>query len=247
MRDYRFDVARVVCMTFIVAFVHLYAYIYPVYKSAYYIPACATLTDACLGLFTFVSGYLLGKKYVFGKHGNCSIWTFYKKRILRIIPLFVLSVFVLWLIDFNDTKSSINGLLCISPFVKPRPLTLWYIPVILLCYSITPLVSRSSLKWRICSSIFIVGYLALLERLISSIDKRLMFNMVFYLVGVVSSSRFDWRFKIHNGNMVKIMCIMTFLALLVVGHMFANFHSLSYRRLSAGIGVFAILFGSSQE
>ena len=182
MRDYRFDVARVVCMTFIVVFVHLYGYIYDV-KSAYFIPACAILTDACLGLFTFVSGYLLGKKYVFGKHGTCSIWTFYKKRVLRIIPLFLLSLFVLWLIDFNDTLSSINGILCISPFVKPRPMTLWYIPVILLCYLITPLISRNSLRWRICSSLLIVGCLALLERMISSVDKRLMFNMLFYLGG----------------------------------------------------------------
>ena len=241
MRDYRFDVARVVCMTYIVVFVHLYGYIYNV-KSAYFIPVCATLTDACLGLFTFVSGYLLGKKYVFGKHGICSVWTFYKKRILRIVPLFVLSVFILWLIGFNDTGSSINGLLCISPFVKPRPMTLWYIPVILLCYLITPLVSRNSLKWRICSSLLIWGGLVLLERVIPSIDKRLMFNMFFYLGGVISSPRFDWRFKIHYGNMVKILCVMVFLTLLVLGHMFANFHSLSYKRWSAGIGVFAILF-----
>lgn len=183
MRDYRFDVARVVCMTFIVVFVHLYGYIYDV-KSAYFIPACAILTDACLGLFTFVSGYLLGKKYVFGKYGNGSVWTFYKKRILRIIPLFVLSAVVLWLIGFNGTRQTLNGLLCISPFVKLRPLTLWYIPVILICYLITPLVSKNSLRWRICCSLLIVGCIALLERVFPSVDKRLTFNMLFYLGGV---------------------------------------------------------------
>lgn len=42
--------------------------------------------------------------------------------------------------------------------------------------------------------------------------------------------------------MVKILCVIVFLILLVVGHMYANFHSLSYKRWSAGIGVFAILF-----
>ena len=182
MRDYRFDVARVVCMTFIVVFVHLYGYIYDV-KSAYFIPACATLTDACLGLFTFVSGYLLGKKYVFGKEGNCGVWIFYKKRVLRIIPLFVLSAFVLWLIGFNDTKSTLNGLMCISPFVKPRPMTLWYIPVILICYLITPLVSRDSLKWRVCSSILFIGGLVMMGKYFPSTDKRLLFIMSFYLGG----------------------------------------------------------------
>ena len=242
MRDYRFDVARVACMSFIVAFVHLYAYIYPNVKSAYFIPACAILTDACLGLFTFVSGYLLGKKYVFGKEDNTNVWIFYKKRILRIIPLFVLSAFVLWLIDFNDTKSTLNGLLCISPFVKPRPMTLWYIPVILICYLITPLVSRNSLKWRVCSSILLIGGLILMGIIIPSTDKRLLFNMSFYLGGVISSPYFDWRFNVHKGYIVKVMSVIAFIVLLVVGQKYANFHRLLYERVAAGIGVFAILF-----
>ena len=65
-RDYRFDVARVLSMSFIVVITHLYGYIYNV-KSAYYIPECAVVTDACLGLFTFISGYLIGNKYIFSK------------------------------------------------------------------------------------------------------------------------------------------------------------------------------------
>ena len=132
-RDYRFDIARVVCMTFIVAFVHLFAYVYTGHVSAYYLPACAVLTDACLGLFTFTSGFLLGLKYDFVKFQG--VWQFYKKRLLRIIPLFLIASIVLWLIGFNSSRATLNGMLCISPFVKPRPMTLWYIPVILLCRS----------------------------------------------------------------------------------------------------------------
>ena len=146
MRDYRFDVARVLCMTYIVAFVHLYAYIYPNVISANVIPACAILCDACLGLFTFISGCLLGKKYSFGEKSEITVGNFFKKRIIRIIPLFVLSAVALWLINFNGTRATINGLLCISPFVTPRPMTLWYIPVILLCYCITPIISRKTLR-----------------------------------------------------------------------------------------------------
>lgn len=65
MRDYRFDAARAVCMIYVV-FNHLYGYIYDV-KSACVIPAHAILSDACLGLFTFSSGFLLGSKYIFGE------------------------------------------------------------------------------------------------------------------------------------------------------------------------------------
>lgn len=68
-RDYRFDIARVICMTYIVAFLHLYGYVYNVI-SANIIPCCHILCDSCLGLFTFTSGYLLGKKYRFGQREN---------------------------------------------------------------------------------------------------------------------------------------------------------------------------------
>lgn len=148
-RDYRFDVARVLCMTFIVAFLHLYGYIYDA-VSANVIPWCRILCDSCLGLFTFTSGYLLGKKYCFGQ-GETKIKDFYINRVVRIIPLFLLASLALWLIGFNGTRATIYGILCLSPFLTPSPMTLWYIPVIIICYLITPIISRKDVRWRICS------------------------------------------------------------------------------------------------
>ena len=109
MREYRFDVVRVICMTYLIAFFHLYGYIYPQGGTPFYTPVCTALAHACLGLFTFVSGYLLGRKYCFGQMENSDAWSFYKKRILRIIPLFVLSSIALWLIDYNDADNSKRG------------------------------------------------------------------------------------------------------------------------------------------
>lgn len=242
MRDYRFDVARVVCMTIIVAYVHLYAYIHPEVRSAYFIPMCATITDACLGLFTFVSGYLLGMKYQFGGPEEKNIWSFYKKRLLRIIPLFVLAAVCLWLIGFNGKQETINGVICISPFVKCRPQTLWYIPVILYCYLITPLVSRKSMNWKVCVSVGIMVVLLVLEKKIPSIDKRLAFNVFFYLTGIITSTCFDWKMKFSNGLYVKIAWVLVFLVVLIVGHKHSNFHDLWFKRFASGIGVIALLF-----
>lgn len=241
MRDYRFDVARVVCMTIIVAYVHLYAYIHPGVISAYFIPACATITDACLGLFTFVSGFLLGRKYVFG-FGETAIWSFYQKRLLRIIPLFIFAAVCLWLIGFNSKEGTINGVICISPFVKVRPMTLWYIPVILYCYLITPLVSRTSLTWKVCVSVCIMAALLVLEKKVASVDKRLAFNVFFYLTGIITSTCFDWKMKFRNGEYVKIAWVLVFIAVLIIGHQHGNFHNLWFKRLASGIGVFALLF-----
>ena len=240
MRDYRFDVARVVCMTIIVAFIHLYAYIHPEVNSAYFIPACATLTNSCLGLFTFTSGFLLGKKYVF--ENGVKICFFYKKRLLRIIPLFVMASILLWLIGFNDLEKTFNGIVCISPFVKPRPYTIWYIPVILYCYLITPLVSRKSLTWKVCASICIMIIMFVIEGKNATFDKRFTYNMFFYLTGIITSTCFDWKMRFRNGNYIKTIWVVVFLFLLIIGHIHGNFHNLWFKRLASGMGVFALLF-----
>ena len=239
-RDYRFDVARVVCMIYVV-FIHLYDYVY--YRgSAFSIPVLAILGDASLGLFTFISGYLLGFKYRFGEQRNVNLLDFYKKRILRIVPLFVLSAVALWIIGFNGTRGTLNGLLCISPFVTPRPRTLWYIPVILLCYAVTPIISRDTLKSRIRNCLIVYALLLGISKLIPTTDVRLLFNVFFYMVGVISSSGFDWKMNFRYGKLMKILMILVFILLICIGQINDNFHLKLYRKIAGGVGVFPLLF-----
>ena len=242
MREYRFDVVRVVCMTYLVTYVHLYEYIYPQGRMTIYHPATIAMAHACLGLFTFVSGYLLGQKYCFGQEGNTEVWTFYKKRILRVIPLFVLASIALWLTDFNDTASTLNGLLCISPFVDPKPMTLYYIPVILWCYLMTPLVSRPGLKWRVYSCLSVFGVLVVARVLFPSIDNRFVFNVFFYFVGIVSASCFDWKLNTSHGAAFKTFCVFAFVLLTAVA-IYKSMLYPTYAQMALGAaGVFAILF-----
>ena len=242
MREYRFDVARVVCMTYLVAFTHLYAYIYPLGRDTYYIPACVTLTDSCLGLFTFISGYLLGRKYLFGKQGNTDVWIFYKKRLLRIYPLFFVSSIMLWIIGFNDMEATINGLLGISPFVHPSPRTLWYIPVILWCYLITPLISRHSMKWRIYTSVCLLIILCVARMLFASVDSRLIFNMFFYLIGMNCTIFKNWRCSSCFGPIMQVGIILLFVFLIHIGLYYSFLkHGVTIMPVG-GVGVLAILF-----
>lgn len=237
-RDYRFDVARVVCMTYIVAFVHLYAYIHTEVISAVVIPSHAVLTDSCLGLFTFCSGYLLGKKYLFDNLSD--VWLFYKKRLFRIIPLFLIAAIALYLIGFNGGRATLNGVLCISPFITPRPMTLWYIPVIMICYAITPLVSRKDFSWRIICSLVFFFFIVALKHFFPSIDKRLQFNLLFYLIGLVSAPFFDWKYK--KVPYIKMLYVLIFISFLAILQVYAPHVLASYRKFWGGVGVFAILF-----
>lgn len=238
-RDYRFDVARVLCMTLIVVFVHLWSYIYPSMISAMYVhPVFAILTNSCLGLFTFASGYLLGGKYSFGKEGNTKIWTFYKKRVLRIIPLFLLASLALYLIGFNSAKATLNGVLCISPFLKPRPMTLWYIPVILWCYLITPLICRKTFTWRLTIGVSILLLVWYVRTFVYPIDFRFQFNLLLYVVGLVTAPYFDWKYE--KRSWIKWLVVGVFIGLLSMTFCWSP--NVMYKRIAAFIGVFALLF-----
>lgn len=238
-RDYRFDIARAAAMTYVVAFVHLFGYVYNAKSAAHdCIQGCDVLTASCLALFTFVSGYLLGKKYIFGGVEEGSVWQFYKKRLLRIIPLFLLSAFVLWIIGFNNTRATIQCVLCISPFLRPRPWTLWYIPVILICYLITPIVSRKNFLWRLISASVIIIIILALGYVFPDIDWRFQYYSFFYLVGLVSAPYSDWKFE--KASILKWIIAVLYIGLLVIAHYFSL--NVILKRLFSGIGVFALLF-----
>lgn len=238
-RDYRFDVARAICMIYVAAFAHLWAYIHPEVISVIYVhPVFRILCYSCLYLFTFASGYLLGGKYSFGIDGNSKIWSFYNKRVLRIIPFFLLAAIVLYLIGFNSARATLNGVLLISPFVKPRPMTLWYIPAILWCYLITPLISRRSFTWRLISGAGVLMTMCLIRHFIHSIDWRFLFNMLLYLVGLVSAPYCKWKFENHKW--IKWLVIVVYVGLLSVT--FFKTTNMLFQKISSFLGVFALLF-----
>jgi hypothetical protein len=243
MREYRFDVVRVVCMTYLVAYFHLYGYVYAGNHITAVYSASTSVAHACLGLFTFVSGYLLGKKYGFGKQGNADVLLFYRKRILRIVPLFVVSSVLLWLIGFNSAVATWNGLICISPFVNPKPLTMYYIPVILWCYLVTPFVSRLGQKWRVYSSISLFSLLLIARLMFPSIDNRFVFDVFFYFVGVVSAPYFDWKFNFPYGAVIKSSILFMFILLIAFFFKYDSLIYYSFCQMALGAaGVFVILF-----
>jgi acetyl esterase/lipase/peptidoglycan/LPS O-acetylase OafA/YrhL len=229
-------------MTHLVAYAHLNEYIYPQGHMTNYFPVCVAMAHASLGLFTFISGYLLGRKYCFGQQENGDVRRFYQKRIMRIIPLFVVASIVLWIIDFNNARSTVNGLLYISPFVDPKPRTLYYIPVILWCYLVTPLISRRDLKWRVIACLSLWGVLLIARFLFQSIDSRFVFNVFFYFVGVVSASCFDWKLSTSFGRTIKLFVVLAFVTFVAVAPHYSLLFS-GFRQMVLGaVGVFVILF-----
>lgn len=102
-------------------------------------------TKAILVLFVFLSGYCLGKNELVGQK---SIKVFWKKRILRIYPLFVFSILLLFLVfkysgikyvsNIKQLVLSLLGITCIYP----PPSTLWFVIMLFDFYFLTPLILK---------------------------------------------------------------------------------------------------------
>lgn len=240
-RDFRFDIARAVSMCYIIAALHLSQYLglqYYIYET--YIGRL--ITFSCLGLFTFMSGYLIGGKYDFTPSTDSttkSILLFYKKRFVRIYPLFLVATILLYVIGFNKLKASIGGLLGIAPFVAQQPKTLWYISMLMIFYLITPLVNRKSIWWKVLIS---TGFILLfgLLKLFIHVDIRFIFNLFFYCLGLVMSGiKIGYISKTDHSNIwFHIVIIVAFVAvLLLTNRWFPN--SISFFSVSA-LGVVAL-------
>lgn len=184
-RSLRIDFLKGICMFYITAIFHLTGYLggsYYLFNNVY----GNSIMCSCLGTFSLLSGILLGGKYSCGTIKD--VVFFYKKRLLRFYPLFLLATICLYLIGFNNFKTSINALLGLAPFVSPRAYTLWYISMIMIFYLLSPLVLTNNNKQRIIRCVLLFIFWCLLYWLIEfhsiSIDFRFIFNLLCFLFGV---------------------------------------------------------------
>ncbi|MBP2145678.1 peptidoglycan/LPS O-acetylase OafA/YrhL [Methanofollis sp. W23] len=155
-----------------------------------------------VGCFTFASGYAIYRN-------NSNIQTrreglhFYKKRIMRIYPLYLAALLVYFLcfqvfalfpplhystIEWIATILSLQVLL--APYIEPI-FTLWFIGFIMVMYALYPLFSRSSGKMRkrviLAASIF--ALLFILHQVLDIIDYRFFFYYFFFIAGIFAAEK----------------------------------------------------------
>lgn len=204
-RNQTIDFLRGLCMLYIVGVFHLTQYL----GEQYYLNNNVygySIMWSCLGTFSLISGYLLGMKYEC-KHFRDALF-FYKKRIIRFYPLFILSAILLLLIGFNDLTQTVYALTGMAPFVAHTPKTLWYISMIMIFYLISPIVLTSRIK-RLIFSVVILLFFCLLSRIIR-VDLRFLYNLMLYLLGIsVASFKFEgmkgYRFLKWVGIVVSLL------------------------------------------
>ena len=180
------DYVRALCMIWIVGVWHLQQY------ANYDIVNHITedITSGVLGAFIFISGYFLGKKSI---NSLSELGDFYKRRFLRIYPMFFLScisLYLLYVLFNTDSITSVKeliltltGLACIIP---PIPSTIWFVCMILLFYAITPLIiSRKRVASKIAVCVAIYAVLISIKLIFKDTDHRLLLWFPMYSLGLL--------------------------------------------------------------
>jgi len=130
------ELLRAGCALWIVGFWHLmnYTHGFPGADNA----VTLRLTVIVLGLFAFVSGFLLARAPM--RLRAPELRRFYARRLLRIYPLYLLALLAFWAVGMADRSTALKAALGISMVYGPAPLTLWFITMILEFYLVAPLL-----------------------------------------------------------------------------------------------------------
>ncbi|MCB2188394.1 MAG: acyltransferase [Deltaproteobacteria bacterium] len=159
-RNVGLDFLRGLCMLYIVGFWHMFNYTeaFREYNNVF----THEFTAVVLGTFVFLSGYFIGAKEV--ALTKASILKFYKDRLLRIYPLYLIAVVLFAIFHLANPSMSLRAGLLVSMLIKPAPHTLWFITMLILFYAISPWLIYASQTFK--TSHLALFYLLLIAGLV---------------------------------------------------------------------------------
>lgn len=141
MRVVEFDILRAVAIIAIVVS-HLPFFL----PTQGYGPGFARLSSCGVALFFFISGYVLHLNHPSFPQRN-SLADFYKKRVLRLFPLYWLALLIMFVITASVTlRIALVTVLGLQGFLSPRFGAdlmgyFWFVGVIVVYYTIYPLIT----------------------------------------------------------------------------------------------------------
>ena len=176
-----FDLMRSFCAIWIVGLWHMPNYMAPELSAKFTTGIGWQTTYCVLAAFAFISGF-------FGANNQMNTWKdvllYYKKRMLRIYPLYAIAAVALILCQYGSWTSLPGYLLGVGCFIEPYPTTIWFVSMLLIFYFITPLLLKCSTKIKIVIfALLEMAFLILAYRMGS--DIRLAYYWPFYVMGLI--------------------------------------------------------------
>jgi peptidoglycan/LPS O-acetylase OafA/YrhL len=204
------DTLRAASILYIVGFWHLMNYTKAF--TGYHNPVTTCVTVIVLGLFVFLSGYLLAMgKTDLEKNG---IGRFYLRRVLRIHPLFIASLALWTILRLENPLTMAKTALLITPIHGPQPPTLWFIACLLIYYLSAPLLIRASgkpIQFAICATLLFCALL-LAATSTGKGDVRLAIYFPAFATGILACGRLEF-LKKHQwlllaGSLLVLACTL---------------------------------------
>lgn len=202
------DLIRVISAFYIIGFWHLMNYVNG--YAGYFNPYTARITVITLSLFTFASGFFLGRRPLSLSRDDLS--NFYRKRLLRIYPPFVAAMACFFILRIVDISTLAKSILLIATIWGPAPPTLWYICMISVFYVIAPFLIYFRSQWYAFALSSLVTFCVLLAiwALFGTLDTRMMLYFPSFAAGVFFAGRtekFTNAFVVLTGALTVIAVI----------------------------------------
>lgn len=229
-RDGSADLLRAVLVVYVVGYLHLGGYIGSGDLHVHW--STVAVTNVVLGTFTFLSGYMLG--IWVGPFDIRGLTRFYKRRFLRIYPLYLLALGAFVMVWLTDPLSALKAALGLSMFLPPAPMTLWYVAMIVVCYALAPLlvmpaVGRAVTYWALAWSLMLAYGFVVVE-----MDHRILTQFAAFAGGVMCR-RLGWRERCRHRTLpLASSFALTLLAAVM---------SLGYPMLGAVVAVPSVVLG----
>lgn len=208
-REPAIDFLRALSMLYIVGFWHLFNYTtaFPEYANIF----TGRLVVIILGLFIFISGYLIGTKHI----GLNKALNFYKTRLLRIYPSFVIAAFLFYFSKLTDIPTVLNTITLGSLISQPYPPTIWFIPILLSYYIMAPLLLwtvEKPLKFSL-TSVAIYSSLLALSYYSSQVEIRWVLYFPCFASGLYLANHKYLIEKINLKAVIFCLCITAYYSL----------------------------------
>jgi len=195
-RNQAIDLLRALSILWIVGFWHLLGYAPAV--DGYKNDVTHRLTVMVLGLFVLIAGHLIGRS---GIRGWGDIVAFYRRRLIRIYPPYLLALALFGLCGLLEAGQFLPAAVLVSSFGDDPPGTLWYIAMLVVFYLLAPfllllrerLVPTRPLVGGLIAAGLLIALSTALGLTVSGVDPRLFLYFPAFVVGLLVSSRLDAR------------------------------------------------------
>jgi peptidoglycan/LPS O-acetylase OafA/YrhL len=175
------DMLRALATIYIICIWHIDDYAH----NCFYSQATAMMVDIALGIFIFISGYLISSSYTINSMKD--IISFIQRRFFRIYPLYVIALVGFYSCSLIAGHSLISHLLLVDMFVKASAPTLWFVSMICIFYMLYILIGFNySFTKTIVETVGVLCLCVLISTRWDYIDERMIIYLPLFVFGIIT-------------------------------------------------------------